>query len=773
MFTDHFADAASRKTSQRKISTLSLDSFISIHKEKKLNLLQAILEYCIDDIRIHGLSDRDERQIKEELEVLFGDLEKFELNILRYMISVYEDPDQELDEPHFMFHTIAHLKEEAKTLPRHLRLFKARLVGFVLNNREKDGKTSLEYVKSFIASQLRYTIEQDKLRELLDSLIGRNQLLQELEAAGFVREAIIDYEDNEAFISAALPRLIKVTSLGYDDLKDVVGSADTIKRLEKFYDLLYEKTGRDYFNMDRGMREKLLDKYFSSLMQFGDRKHDIVLDELASFLFPTAGQKEYVGGKIDKILKFLKEAESVHEKVLTSGIVVTPALESDYLALGRLLHAIFHYGTHDIFLPFISFREFLEIIYSTQSQLAMILHKRHGLGEAIVRKQLVIAFRELLEAVRDYLGDRPAETVSYLLSILFRKPQRDMLYYLATEESQLHKEFGNPSGDVTFLDAIKTLEDQEQLWIAAEMLVSFYIGEKVRKDEELEDEADEKEALTDVAVARLTFELMERGIQRFRIALRSSATPVLLGPKAEFELVEAFKFLLEEGNNPKLINQEFEYADQKFTVADEIKDVFDGSGFEMDLSQVLIEFEGLSEAVLKTNRIQLAEKYGKDLLDLMNGALFIRKVKPVMRGSVSEIQSTLSTITSIANKHIRNESFRTREFLDDLLSYCANVSKLYFKFEAFQQVFQHLIESHNADLLAGAADVDTVIHSIRTQGRKLSPFTKAIDAIGGEVVFGKRSYLSDNQILSLLDQMRSGARRVIEISQKIQRMQRR
>ncbi|MFX0114133.1 MAG: hypothetical protein ACFFB3_06265 [Candidatus Hodarchaeota archaeon] len=775
MFTDHFADAASRKAAQRKISSLALDSFVSIHKEKKLNLLEAVLDYCIDDIRIHGLSDRDERQIMEELEVLFGNLEQFELDLLRYLISIYEDPDQEIEEPHFMFHTVVHLKEEAKSLPRYLRLFKARLVGFVLNNRTKEAKTSLEYVRSFIASQLRYTIEQDKFEELLDSLIGRNQLLYELEAAGFVRQIVSDDEDDDAFIGAALGRLIKVAKLGYDDLRDVIGSADTIKRLEKFYDLLYEKTGRDYFNMDKEMRERLLDKYFSSLMQFGDwdRKHDTVLDELSVFLFPAGGKRDFVGGKIDRILKFLKEAEVVHEKVKTSGIVVTPQLENDYTAFNRILMSIFHYGTLDLFLPFVSFRNFLEIIYSSQSQLAMILHKRHGLGEAIVRKQLVIAFRELLEAVTEYLGNRPEETISYTLSILFRRPQRDMLYYLATENSPLHKKYGNPSRELTFLDAIKDLQEEEQLWIAAEILVSFYINEKIREVKELDEKAVKEEALSDSAVARLTFELIERAVQRFRIALRSSANAVLLGPRAEYELIEAFKFLLEESNNPKLINREFEYADQNLTVADELRDVFDDTGFEMDLSQFLLEFENLSDSVLKSSRTQLAEKYGKDLLDLMNSALFIRKVKPYMRGNVSEIQSSVSSITTIANKHIRNESLRTREFLNDLLKYCADVSKLYFKFEAFQQVFQHLIESHNVDLLAGTSDIDSVIHSIRTQGRKLSPFTKAIDAIGGEVIFGKRSYLSDNQILALVDQMRSAARRVIEISQKIQRMQRR
>ncbi|MFW9914000.1 MAG: hypothetical protein ACFFGZ_00190 [Candidatus Thorarchaeota archaeon] len=773
MFTDVFADEASRKAARRKISSLALDSFVSIHKEKKLNLLEAILEYCIDDIRIHGLSDRDERQIKEELEVLFGSLEQFELNLLRYLINAYEDPDQELELPHFMFHTIGHLKEEAKTQPRYLRLFKARLVGFVLNNREKDAKTSLEYVKSFIASQLHYTVEQNKFEELLDSLIGRNQLLQELEAAGFVRHIVSDDEEDQAFIQAALARLTEVIKIGYDDLEAVIGSADTVKRLEKFYDLLYEKTGRDYFNMEREMREKLLDKYFSSLTQFGDwdRKEDLMLDELSSFLFPTAGKREYVGGKIDKILKFLKEAEAVHEKVLSSGIVVSPQLEKDYTAFHRILMSLFHYGTLDLFLPFISFRNFLEVIYSSQSKLAMILHKRHGLGEAIVRKQLAIAFKELLEAVTDYFGDRPAESVSYTLSILFRRPQRDMLYYLASEDSPLHKTYGNPSKSIVFLDAIKTLRDEEQLWIAAEILTWFYIEEKVRKVKELEEAAAEEEALTETEVARLTFELLSRAIQRFRIALRTSATAVLLGPRAEFELIEAFKFLLDESSNPKLINQEFEFAEQTLTIGDELRDVFDGTGFEMDLSQFLVGFEGLSDAVLKTSRFQLAEKYGKDLLDLMNAVLFVMKVKPFMRGNIAELQSTVSKIGSILNRHARSENLRSREFLNDLLDYCADVSKLYFKFEAFQQVLQHLVESHNVDLY-GAGDVDTIIHNIRTQGRKLSPFTKAIDAIGGEIVFGKRSYLSDNQIQVLMDKMRDASKRVVEITQKIQKMQR-
>ncbi|MHA2497720.1 MAG: hypothetical protein ACXAEI_19810, partial [Candidatus Hodarchaeales archaeon] len=64
------------------------------------------------------------------------------------------------------------------------------------------------------------------------------------------------------------------------------------------------------------------------------------------------------------------------------------------------------------------------------------------------------------------------------------------------------------------------------------------------------------------------------------------------------------------------------------------------------------------------------------------------------------------------------------------------------------------------------------IHNIRTQGRKLSPFTKTIDAIGGEIVFGKRSYLSDNQIQVLMDKMRVASKRVVEITQKVQKMQR-
>ncbi len=769
MLTDPFADEARRKAADRKISALTLDSFISYQKEP-LSLLEAILRYSIDDIRIHGLSDRDERQIMEELEVLYGELMNFEMSLLKYLINLYEDPDKEQELPHFMFHTVSHLTDDAKTMPRDLRLFKARLVGFVLNNREKDGKASLDYVRSFIASQLRYSIEQGKFEELLHSLIGRNQLLQELEAAGFVRQIVED--DDDTFVNTALNRLIKVATLGYDDLKEIVGSADTIKRLEKFYDLLYEKTGRDYFNMDRAMREKLLDKYFSSLMQFGDRKNDLVLDELASFLFPTAGKREYVGGKIDKILKFLKEAESVHEKVQTSGIVISPEIEHDYVSLSRILMSIFHYGTFDIFIPFIAFRDFLEVIYDRQSKLAMILHKRHGLGESIVRKQLVITFKEILIFIRDFLGNRVQESVSYLVSILFRKPQRDMLYFMATENSEIHRDYGNPSKEITFLDAINDLEDDEQLWIASEILVSFYINEKIRIKEELEEKVDEQEEMSEVEVARVTFELLTRAVHRFRISIKSSANAILLGPRAEFELIESLKFFLEEGGDPKLFNREFEFAGQKLTIAGELRDAFDETGFEMDLNQFLLEFDGISSSVIKSSKLQLSEKYGKDLLDLMNAVIFVSKVKPVLRGNISDIQSTVSSILPALNKHLRAETLRTREFLNDLLNYCSQVGKLYFKFEAFQHVLQRIIESRNADLMATSSPED-IIHDIRTQGRKLSPFTKTIDAIGSEVLFDKRSYLSDNQIRELVEKMKSSVRRVIEITQKVQRMQRR
>ena len=93
-FTDIFALEAKQKTSSRKITAHTLDRFIRGRSVQDMPLIDAVSEFILEDISIHGLSDRDKYQLKDELDSVFEGFNEFIQKVVKYLSNYYQNPTE-------------------------------------------------------------------------------------------------------------------------------------------------------------------------------------------------------------------------------------------------------------------------------------------------------------------------------------------------------------------------------------------------------------------------------------------------------------------------------------------------------------------------------------------------------------------------------------------------------------------------------------------------------------------------------------------------------
>ncbi|MFX1512306.1 MAG: hypothetical protein ACFFCQ_06955, partial [Promethearchaeota archaeon] len=244
-------------------------------------------------------------------------------------------------------------------------------------------------------------------------------------------------------------------------------------------------------------------------------------------------------------------------------------------------------------------------------------------------------------------------------------------------------------------------------------------------------------------------ELLYRATTRYTVAMGASGSSLLLGPQAEQEIKEALLFMLRETDSLTLLDQEFDWLGEKLIISDEISKFFERTGFEANIDRVLANIKKVH--IGETFKIPLATNTAREITNLLNSVIYLQKVKPYLKGDVFQITTLLSGFRSTIKSYDRQDKLRTKGFFDELLTFGRDFSLLYSRFEGFQPILNSIFESYTVPLLQ--LDRDEAIHKIRTSGKTLTPFTQIIAAVGGEALFGTRSYLSDPQIRRLKDSM--------------------
>ncbi len=751
---------AKQKTASRRITTHTLDRFIRRSATQDLMLMDSLCEFIIEDIQIHGLSDRDKAQIRDEFDSIFGGLTDYLQKLLKFLSEWYKDSSVSPKFDHAMPSLVlqSEISQNVVETPEIGLKFKKEMIDTIIKNLGKKASFILESSISRIAEILEKAHKENDLRRLLNAILGEDFLRIELETSGFTRS--IDQElSEEEFIKSALSRMSRILEKGYESVKAILGSADDLKKLERFYKHMYEKTGRDYKSMDDGLRNRLIGKYFDTLMEFGGggRQSD-VLDELVEIILPDASLGRMgIGAKIDKIMVFWKEAEEINEAIQSSGLTITREVEKDFQALDRFLLSLFQNAINDLFLPFFDFRAYIEYLFDNLAIMAEILHQRRAMGDEFARKRITVLFKDVMDRSISLLGDRPLEVLSFVLAMILRKSQRNLMMEMIDEPSPIHLRFGCPKKPI--IDYLNTMIGYE--WIIAEYMTEKYLEEKAKKVAALEEVKKGKKKVdvkTQPEIIQITFELLYRATTRFTVAMGATGTSLLLGPQAEQEIREALLFMLRESDTLTLLDQEFDWLGEALTISNELTKLFEGTGFESDVYRLLTKAR--TTHISETIKVPLATSTARDLTNLLNLVIYVQKVKPYLKGDIFQISTLLSGFRSTIKSYDRQGKLRTKEFLDELLTFGRNFSFLYSRFEGFGPILNSVFEGYTASSLQ--QDGEAAIHKIRTSGKTITPFSQLLAALGGEIMFGTRSYLSDPQIRRLKDSMLETIKRIID-----------
>ncbi|MFX0095593.1 MAG: hypothetical protein ACFFBD_27900 [Candidatus Hodarchaeota archaeon] len=734
----HFAFEAQKRVAKREITAHTLEKTLrDLRNPEDLTVIEALAEYIVDDLRIHGLVGRDRRIMRLELEEVFVDLITFLQQSLNFMIDLYSQPFESQTFDHPMSHLFSQVAAKTLSASSISREFKINMCKLTLSHLQKPAIPFLETSREHVAELLVQASQKYELPTLLQELMEEN-LSTELEAAGFARTIDRSEISPEEYVEKAVERIEHLINTGYRNLKALQGSAEKVERLEKFYDKIRDKSGRDYANMDVSMKRRLMGKYLESI-------DENTINEFVRIIAPDRQLERFsTNTKLDRIFQFIDEGESVREQVAETGVKFDAESEKDFEALRRILNAIFQYSLIDLFSPFFSFRTFVEGLLTAQSNLASILHRRYGKGLFYTSKNIKVAFREIFTNSAVVMGDRPTIVTPFILGVILNQLMKNLQYELLENPSPLHKRLCNI--EKPLMDLVDRITGNE--WIFSELATEMYIKAKSPEIEKVQEEELEEEELTPTDIARETYSYLSRTTSQFLFANKSATTVRLLGMNPESALREGLAYMLKEAGTFKLIDQEFiidQSIDQKsFSIAQEFEELVKGSSFELEMKLLLDRLR--RPMATRFREQEIARRTAKDIINLLNTILYVNKVRFSVKTDISVLISLLSSFKSAVNNHYRRETLRSIEFLNELLNYGYRMVETFPQFEGFEPLLASIVEPSILSVLKMEKNKEDVIHRIRTMGRKMTAFTKLLDAIGGETILHHQTYLSNPQL---------------------------
>ncbi|MFX0061628.1 MAG: hypothetical protein ACFFC7_05525 [Candidatus Hermodarchaeota archaeon] len=741
----HFAFEAQKKVSKREVTAHTLEKTLrDLRGAEDLTILEALVEYIIDDLRIHGFIGRDRRVMHLELEEIFVDLKKYLEQSMKFLIELYAQPYDYTALEHPMSHLFSQVTSKVISTSPIIREFKANMCKLTDSHLHKPAIDFLEISREYVAQLLVQSSEKYELDNLFEELMGEN-LAAELEAAGFGRT--IDESDinEEEYIERALERIHFLINTGYQNLIKLQGSAQKIERLENFYERIRQKSGRDYSNLEPSMKQKLIAKFLESI-------DENMTNDLVRIIAPDRQLERFnISTKLDRIFQFIEEGENVREQVMKSGIKFDADSEKDFEALRRILNALFQYSLGDLLTPFFLFRNFVEGLLTAQANLASILHRRHGKGKYYTKKNLNVAFREIFINSAVIMGDRPLIVVPFVLGVILKQLMKNMQLSLIDDPSPLHERICGVKKPV--LEIVDRITGNE--WIFSELAAELYIKSKAPEIEKIEEEILKEEELTPTEIAKKAFSYLSQATNRFLFANKSSSSVQLLGLHPESSLREGFQYMLKEGGSLRLIDQEFiidQSIDQKpLTITQEFTELVKDSGFENEMRYLLDRLRLHTSARYREQ--QIATRAAKDTINLLNTILYVNKVRYAIKADLSDLISLLSSFKSAVNNYYRKRDLRTIEFLNELMNYGQRMTDVFPKFEGFEPLLAAIVEPNILSTIKLENEKKNIIHRIRTTGKKMTAFTKLLDSIGGETVLHHQAYLSNPQLDAMTEEL--------------------
>ncbi|MFX1535414.1 MAG: hypothetical protein ACFFDI_14405 [Promethearchaeota archaeon] len=167
----HFAFEAQKKVSKREVTAHTLEKTLrDLRGAEDLTILEALVEYIIDDLRIHGFIGRDRRIMQIELEEIFVDLKKYLEQSMKFLIELYAQPYDYSALEHPMSHLFSQVISKVLSISPIAREFKANMCKLTNSHLHKPAIDFLEISREYVAQLLVQSSEKYELNKLFEEL---------------------------------------------------------------------------------------------------------------------------------------------------------------------------------------------------------------------------------------------------------------------------------------------------------------------------------------------------------------------------------------------------------------------------------------------------------------------------------------------------------------------------------------------------------------------------------------------------------------------------